>query len=177
MQLWILSIHCWALCPSWAQKLYTRLLVLSYNTTRENRDDGQGCFTALGKWPVTAASLLVHTTLGPPCFPSQSLYCGHLSRSHVNGRLRGGRRHSGKPSFASSAGAFSDDRGQEWLSLWPLPRTAPKQQRGGSPCARGAQRLAHTGELVLQRGPHGEPSVRGMASWPERALEHDFCSL
>lgn len=28
MQLWILSIHCWALCPSWAQKLYTRLLVL-----------------------------------------------------------------------------------------------------------------------------------------------------
>lgn len=32
MQLWILSIHCWALCPSWAQKLYTRLLVLSYRT-------------------------------------------------------------------------------------------------------------------------------------------------
>ena len=29
IQLWILSIHCWALCPSWAQKLYTRLLVLS----------------------------------------------------------------------------------------------------------------------------------------------------
>lgn len=39
MQLWILSIHCWALCPSWAQKLYTRLLVLSYRTkNREERD-------------------------------------------------------------------------------------------------------------------------------------------
>lgn len=35
MQLWILSIHCWALCPSWAQKLYTRLLVLSYRTKRQ----------------------------------------------------------------------------------------------------------------------------------------------
>lgn len=29
MQLWILSIHCWALCASWAQKLYTRLFVFS----------------------------------------------------------------------------------------------------------------------------------------------------
>lgn len=29
IQLCIRSIHCWALCASWAQKLYTRLLVFS----------------------------------------------------------------------------------------------------------------------------------------------------
>ena len=44
MQLWILSIHCWALCPSWAQKLYTRLLVLSYRNKRQKGRHKAGLF-------------------------------------------------------------------------------------------------------------------------------------
>lgn len=66
MQLWILSIHCCALCPSWAQKLYTRLLVLSYKTEwQRSRAEGQGRFLGLLKGQIQPLGLSFHTSPGP----------------------------------------------------------------------------------------------------------------